>query len=361
MRRISAQELHERSIRSLAMDSSSLDLTTIEGIAGLLRRAAGFLCPSAETELSDAVFQSLRDLSNDPEHLLELIHTTLANVVAYGDLIESPAPQAQDENSPGTFLYLTPPSFVMRRDGSAFLLGIAPDNLFPLPEDYAKRVEVDGHVKRMFPLPDENLRTSLSQFGLFELPMEQWVRTPFREPAQEHVLRFNNLLGLASSSGDVSGIRILEPSKPVRYYPGRWTESRNQTGRFVARRPQAYGAELWCYFQLENGHPQKFIDLPAFEKRWRACDEAWRLQAAIDACNSTPQQFRVRSGPTNTTSVLDLFSPVPAWAQRRWDLVGRSVPRNGTLLSYVLPTSAVKEEIDFMKSLLWLVDLKEAG
>jgi hypothetical protein len=360
MRRISSLEVHERAIRSLAMDSSSLDLTTIEGIAGSLRRAAGFLCPCAETELSDAAFQSLRDLSDNPKQLLELIHTTLANLVAYGDLIESEVPQTQGENSPGILLYLTPPSFVMRKDGSAFLLGIAPDDLFPLPEDYAKRIEVDGHVKRMLPMADENLRSSLSQFGLFELPMEQWVRTPFKEPAQNHVFRFNNLLSLAPSSGTLSGIRVLESSKSVRYYPGRWAEPRNQTGRFVARRPQAYGADLWCYFQLERGNTQRFIDLPAFDKRWRACDEAWRLQAAIDACNSTPQQFRIRPGPTKTTSVLDLFSPVPAWTQRRWDLIGRPVPRNGSLLSYVLPTSAVKEEIDFMKSFLWLADLREA-
>jgi len=84
------------------------------------------------------------------------------------------------------------------------------------------------------------------------------------------------------------------------------------------------------------------------------------LHSTSVACNSTPQQFRIRPGPTKTTSVLDLFSPVPAWTQRRWDLIGRPVPRNGSLLSYVLPTSAVKEEIDFMKSFLWLADLREA-
>jgi hypothetical protein len=83
--------------------------------------------------------------------------------------------------------------------------------------------------------------------------------------------------------------------------------------------------------------------------------EAWRLQAAIDHEHGTPQMFRLRSGPRGTR-VIDLFSPVPMWAKRRWDAVGEPVESSGCLFSYKFGVDEVLEEVDFLKDKLWLVE-----
>jgi hypothetical protein len=361
MRHITLTELHELGTTALGLDPAGLDLITVEAIAGALRRAAGFACPCSHSELAEKVLESFRDLVADPQNLHNFVDATLEALLAYGDLTECRMPATEVLESSSTLLYLTPPSFVARRDGSVFLVGIAPDDLSPLPANYARRVEHAAHVRRISPLAEENLGLCLAQFGLFELRLDQWLRTPTPEPAKQYMLRFNERLASAPPAGYIPEFRMLDTDKPVRYYPGRWTQLRKQTGKFVGRRPQAYGAEVWCYVETHNGQLTRLLDFPQFEKRWRPCDEAWRLQAAIDACNASPQQYRVRSGPAQGKLVLDLFSPVPLWAQRRWDLTGHSTPPSGSLLSYVLPATALDEEIHFMKTMLWLIDSREAG
>jgi len=149
---------------------------------------------------------------------------------------------------------------------------------------------------------------------------------------------------------------LLDPAKSVRYYPARWVDKTKSTGRFIGRRPQAYGADLWCYIDLESGVPRKFLDLPLPKSRVRGCDEAWRIQAAIDARRAEPQRFRVRRGPEGWV-VLDLFSPVPMWARRRWDAVGEPVPSTGCLFSYRFRPTEIEEEIRFARDILWLAEL----
>jgi hypothetical protein len=361
MRRISAAEVHEHSVAELGLDASSLDLTTSEAIAAAVRRAAGFLCPCSQNELVSAVVQCLWDLVDNRKLLGEQVSETVEALLAYGDLVESRVSDAEALTDKGLLLYLTPPTFISRKDGSVFLLGVAPDDVSPLPTEFVSRIDYDGHVRRITPLPEEAISSTLAQFGLFQLSMEQWLRTPPPMLPRQYIRRFDEILSQAPPAGSIPGLRILDPSKSVRYYRGRWVEPQNQIGRFVARRPQAYGAELWCYVELENGNPTRLVDFPLFDKRSRACDEAWRLQAAIDASRFTAQQYRIRQGPDVRTFVLDVFSPVPLWMQRRWDLSGHPVPPSGSLLSYVLPVTAMREECTFMKDMLWLVDLREAG
>jgi len=126
----------------------------------------------------------------------------------------------------------------------------------------------------------------------------------------------------------------------------------------VARRSQAYGAQLWCYVQLLNGNPERLIDFPIDGSRWRGCDEAWRLQMAIDAQRGEPQWFRVRPGPGDMR-VVEFFSPVPMWARRRWDAVGEPVPSSGCLFAYRMTETELAEELRFVRDVLWLIDVTE--
>ena len=81
------------------------------------------------------------------------------------------------------------------------------------------------------------------------------------------------LLDAAPASFEIPGLSLIDPTSSVRYYRGRWVQPQAQTGRFVGRRSQAYGADLWCYIEMDEGQPRRFLDLPLRGSRARGCDE----------------------------------------------------------------------------------------
>ena len=356
MRRLTASELQARQVRQLGLDPDALDLTSVEVIAGALRRMSSFLCPCSASTLMRGVVQPLRGVVDDIEVAKGTVKDTLAAMIAYGDILESSDLEEDTENGTTIVLYPAPASFVVRRSGTVLLLGVASDQLSALPDDLAERVEYANHVRRLHPQPDEDLRTQLLEFGLIELSYDRWIHGPTQNTSAQLLSFINDLLDEAQPSYDVPGLVILDPKSPVRYYRGRWTEARSQTGRFVARRSQAYGNKLWCYVQLRSGNPEKVIDFPLSGNRWRGCDEAWHVQMAIDAQREVPQRFRVKPGPENTR-VIQLFSPVPMWAQRRWDAVGEPIPAFGCLFAYRLTEAEFAEELEFVREALWLEEL----
>ena len=208
-----------------------------------------------------------------------------------------------------------------------------------------------GHARRVSEVPGEDLRSSLRQLGLIELSGEKWMNSPETQSAQEH---FHQVKArLKPAVGSLAGLRILNPRLTVRFYPDRWEEAKNQSGGFVARRPQAYGNDLWCYIELDEGRPQSIVEFPSPGTRWRGCDEAWHLQMAIDANQGAPQLYRVTEG-SNGSQIIQFFSPVPMWARRRWDTIGQLGPRFGCLFSYSFLPSDIPEEINYIERRLWL-------
>ena len=96
------------------------------------------------------------------------------------------------------------------------------------------------------------------------------------------------------------------------------------------------------------------VDLPMRHRLDRACDEAWRLQAAIDCLADNPQRVRVQQR-TGNLAVLHLLSPIPSWAQRRLDAVGRALPRQrGSLISYSISDEQLEEELSFLAQTMWI-------
>jgi len=357
MKTLARSELHALAVANLGLDATSVDLGTTEALAGAIRRAAGFHCPCSAKTLLRAVLQPLIGLVDDLPAIKEATSETLEAVVAYGDLLEQRAEIPGQEGKP--LLYAAPPAFVMRRSGSAMLIGIAADQPSPLPQGLQDLIEYFNHVRRM---PADagggDRRSQLTGLGLIEISPEAWLKAPSPERYAQCLDRANTLLDAAPSTVDISGMMLLDPLQPVRYYRGRWVEHTKNSGRFIGRRPQAYGADLWCYIELEKGVPQKFLDLPLPRSPVRGCDEAWRIQAAIDAKRTEPQVFRVRRGSVGWV-VLDLFSPVPMWAQRKWDAVGEPLPRSaGSLFSYRFRQTEVEEELKFARDILWLAEVK---
>lgn len=356
MKRLSSEEVHAQKIAELGLDPTALDLTSVEGIACALRRAASFQCPCSATTLIRAVVRPLRGLVADLDSFRLLVEETLDAIIAHGDLHEHEDIGAGGGHSRARLLYAAPPGFVIRESGMVLLIGVASDQTSAIPEALHGRIQYVNHIRRIHALVGEDLRDELMQIGLVELSYEDWLKAPLAQNTTEYIGKFDGMLERAEASGDIPGLLLLDPERPVRYYRGRWVEPRSQSGRFVARRSQAYGADLWCFVRLQNGMPQRMVDLPLSPGRWRGCDEAWQLQLAIDDFLGHPQRYRLR--PLQRGSVaMDIFSPLPMWARRRWDAIGEPVPSSGCLFAYRFADTEVDEEVRFAQETLWLREL----
>lgn len=354
MRQLTRTEVHSRGIGQLQLDPTTLDLISVEAIAAALRRAARFLCPCASATLVRSVVEPLKGLVEEIEVFRESVWDTLEAMIAHGDFLEHGDIEG---SSNATLVYGAPLGFVARDSGAVILLGVSSNQLSSLPSDLADRVEYVKHLRCLRSLPNEDLSVVLPQLGLRAVSYLGWLQSPGDEAPDQHISRLDRLLDAGPASGAVPGLSILDPEQPVRYYRGRWREVRADSGRFVARRDQAYGSNLWCYVELISGEPQKLLDFPLAGSRWRGCDEAWRLQMAIDAQRGNPQRFRLLPGAEAGT-VIQFFSPVPAWAQRRWDAVGEPTTNQGCLFAYRLAESEVAEELRFARGTLWLEELE---
>ena len=353
MRRLTPAEVHGNKVAELGLDQTALDLTSIEAIAAALRRAANFLCPCAATTLVRAVVEPMRGLVEDMEETRGIVRETLEAMVALGDFLEHRDIESEETSRATVLLYAAPPSFVSRDSGAAILLGVST----PALDSLSDRIDYENHLRRLSPSLGEDLGVELEQLGFSEVPSDLWLQLPRRETPTQHLARLDRLLDTALPSGEVAGLSILDWARAVRYYRGRWTAAGSLSGRFVARRSQAYGGDLWCYIEMSEGKPERLVDLPLADSRWRGCDEAWRLQMAIDAYRGSAQLFRMHPGPGNSY-VMQFFSPLPMWARRRLDSFGHLVSSPGCLFAYRLAEAELAEEVGFATDVLWLEELK---
>ena len=354
MRVLTPAEVSAESVEKLGLDRTLLDLTSVEAIACALRRAAGFLCPCSSRTLIKAVFEPLRGVHVQTDSL-PLVVETLEAVVAQGDLLE--LRDATQEAAGSTRLFAAPPSFVPLRSGSVMLLGVAPDGVSPLPDDIEQAIEYVKHV-RILREVGTDLGERLAEMGLIEFKLSAWTKGPKSETAAEHIAGMGRLIDGAQACGDLPGIMLLDPEQPVRYHSVRWVKPSQQTGRFVGRRPQAYGADLWCLVEMYQGRAIRLVDFPTRGGVGRGCDEAWRLQAAIDYERGAPQVYRVRLEPDGSR-LVDFFSPIPMWARRRWGAIGETATASGCLLSFRFSSCEVSEELEFARRLLWLKEMRQ--
>jgi len=350
--KISADEVLKGCREVLNLPANADGVIDDKLLAALLRRAAGILCPCSRSTLALSVFESLQYLSNDADQLSEQIDAAVESLIISGDLLELSQVTIDDPAVKGTWVFAAPPSFVARPSGSVFLIGVVSDEVTPLPASFGSRVIHEGYTRIIAPQPSEDLPSVLRELGLIELSEGVWLKTPKKESATELYDRMVHRLMGQLSSGTVDGLTIIDPARGVDYYNGRWISPKKETGSFVARRPQAYGAPIWGFAMLADGVAIKFLDLPLKATRWRGCDDAWYLQMAIDHRRGTPQVYRRRSSPGG--AYLDFFSPLPLWAQRRLAILGRPAARHKCLFSYYVPERELAAEEEFLQERLWL-------
>jgi len=281
------------------------------------------------------------------------------DLIACGDLLELSQVAVQDSTLTGAWLFAAPPAFVLRPSGSIFLTGVVPDHEMFLPDSLARRVAHQGFTRVIAPLPNEDLATELRELGIHEMSESAWLKTPKAQSAQHLLADMGERLASQPPSGSVEGLQILDSQRSVKFYRGRWVTPQTQTGRFVARRPQAYGAPIWCFVEIERGIPIRLLDLPSRRTRWRGCDIAWHLQMAIDHSRKVPQQYRRVYKQDDIR--FDFFSPLPQWAQRRLLTFGRPETPAKCLMSYVLPRVEAATEERFLQERLWLVRSEDSN
>lgn len=353
MRFTSNGEVREKLVSSLGLNPVIYELGSTEVLAALVRRAAGFVCPCTYQELLRSTLEPLNALVEQEDSLIEHLDAVIEQLISYGDLVEQAQAIDGDQSKSRALIYVTPPSFIMRSSGSAMLLGIAPERRSVLPANLEAKVEYHGHARVLLAQAEEGLEVTLAGLGLILVKPHTAFGAPPPTTPLSHLDHANQVLNMAPRVNELPSFVYLESSRDVRFYRGRWVRNGKASGRFVGRRPRAFGSDLWSYIELLDGQPQRLIDFPLPHSKGKACDEAWRLQAAIDANRGVPQVFRSRPTSSERTS-LDFFSPIPSWAQRRWDFLGAPCSCKGTLISYSFPTNEVEEEFRFARDVLWL-------
>ncbi len=355
IRELTRDELRYGIARTLGLEKWSSDAILVRAA---LRRAIYPLAPTSRSNLLRAVSAPLAALDVDREAIEEC----LDELIAYGDIFEMKRLADDPWDTPAVVLRPAPPSFVCRADGSVAILGIAGDYQSALTPDLDALIDNTGPIRTLPPIEGRNISDELILLGLVQLTEANWLQLPVRQSPAQFVEHFEQALArLTPTATGISQLEILDPSKSVRFYKGRWTTpSRTTDGLRLARRPQEYGAPHWSIALFDSGVATKLIDLLEDDGRDRPRDIAWRFQAALDAVLGQPQQMTVRV--SSGGAALDFYSPLPAFAERHLALVGSKVIGKGRLFSIELPTSKLEAEIDFLECFLWMrVNRGEVG
>lgn len=322
-------------------------------VAQAVRRASYILAPCGQSRLQSTVVGSLRGIGPSDEEVERVVADVIEDLIVFGDLLEMRSAESDLWESSYT-LRPAPPAFVMRPDGGAFIVGIAGDDISPLSSDLEARLHHNGLLRILRPAPDEDLRSALDDLGLAELKENAWLRIPPQQDPTSYLASWHSQLASQPPSSAIDDLMIIDPTRPSHFYKGRWTTNlRGLSGTFVARRPQAYGAPIWCLAQLDGGRLRKFLDFVSKGDRVRPADIAWRVQLALDAANGTPQQFARDGGDTDI--VLSFFAPLPSWTERRLATTGAHLDQSGgALFSFKFQAADAADQIKFLREHMWL-------
>ncbi len=310
----------------------------------MLRLAAARLCPCPPTQLRSAAAMSLKGLFSDAVVGTDQLGEDLDALIGSGDLM-----RAVDPNEQGRVLtYLSPPMYVRRATGAVFITGGVPEGELP----FFERVHHHGVYRELVPAPtDEELLAE----EVYPFPMDAWMASPPQRTATDFLANLNVALDSSGPSGDVGDFEVFDPERPGTHYQQRWTAPKARSGRYLARRRNRWGARGWGFAELQSGQSLKWLSLPALDKRFRGCDEAWQIIYALDSARGKPQAVTVlRSKGANTR--LGFSAPLPMWAEKRLMLSGEGIPGAlaHSMIAFDVADQEGAEELAFLKDHLWV-------
>ncbi len=352
MRKIESREISEQVVREFGLDPSRFTIESPEVLAAILQRIAVFRCPCPPATLIGNAMECTSVLHPDgDEGLRALYGDILDDLVAYGDLaIEIDRSSGRNVR----LLFLQQPVFTRRRSRYVLIHGLAAEEPDLIPVALHPRVTRIRHIRRLEIYDGEDPEQILSPFGFVEMKEERWLQLPRLGEPGEYIERLDTCLSAVKPRASALAIDVLSPDSSVRNYRNRWTKTIPLRGRFVARRPQLYGADLWCYAESEEGRLVRFLDLPVSVGVRTGWDEAWALQAAIDYHRGHPQEYQVCKQEENT-GTIELFSPIPSWIVRKWQSIGAPAnPKGGGLFAYSFEEADLPQEAKFLEERLWM-------
>lgn len=327
-------------------DAATLEHTSNALIAQSLRRSVFIAAPCSARSARSLVVAALAPLIETQEAFDDRVGSVLEDLIAIGDVLEM-----RRENTDGSELVLrpAPPSFVMRDDGTFILLGVAGDEITPLvngPVSFRS-----SGLRTIRPADSSACKLALLDLGLIELTSSMWMHSPATTTADTFLEGWLARLPQAPHPERVE--ELLDTSTPTTFYRGRWRPVRDDdSGVYLARRPQKYGARLWSLVEVKAGLVHRLVDVHSKDARIRDCDEAWRIQAAFDAIAGAPQKVGVIEEEEST--ILSFFSPLPAWAVRRLTAIGDQFKPIGALLGFRIPNQNTNDELRWLEKTLWL-------
>jgi hypothetical protein len=326
-------------------------------LSAMLRWTAGALCPCSRAMLRAALVESLGHLDQEPATLPARLESLIDDLLVAGDLLELSEVTTGDTEARGTWVFAAPPAFVERKSGSIFLTGIVPDQDGWLPDNIRDRIVISNNTRSIKPKAGEDLAAQLLSEGLSKLPETTWLKAPKTVAPVEALSKARQRLASEQQCAPVQGLEIIDPDTKPTYYKGRWTSPKDHTGLFVARRPQEFGAALWCMAEIHSGSLKRIVDLPFRGYRWRGCDAAWHLQMAIDRERDAPQRYSLDPCDDGTCR-LSFYSPLPLWAERRLMILGTKCQGTRSLFAYKIPADEAAQEEEFLQENLWLAPVE---
>lgn len=317
-----------------------------ENLSCLIRRAASILCPCTPNMLVMSIVKPLEIYNNESE-IEEKVLKLLEKMIESGEIIQS-----NDENMKET-VRIIPPTYIRVVENYVYIMGGQCDNNNYVPDIFRNRIEYYGHLRRIKMEKEEEYKI-LEVNGFVELSLGSWLKMPKKETYESYKKNIDKYMDeRIIEKNNYLNVKIIETCRKVDWYKGRWTDSKGKSGRYVGRRERKYGPDLWCYFEIKNGLVKKLVDLPIRDLRWRACDEAWRLQMAIDACNGANQKYTIKK-IFNNSYVIKYFSPLPLWYRRRMQFIGVERKPEGCMISFEIKEENINEEKRICEEYMWL-------
>lgn len=331
---------------------------SIEGLAEFARHIASFECPCSERQLVGSLARYLSGtlasgLKSDTSGLnVELAGKLVDGLLDHGDLIEVTGAESNSR-----LIALRAPAVCALSRHRVIVLGIVPAGSDSLPAIYRASRELKGYGRILTVQDSATVLNELHAAGYVVISEAEWVQLPDQLNAKLHLNSYTSRFKTDISVGPIEGLRVLDAERPVGHYKSRWISKPVHDGDFVARRQRQYGNEAWAFVRLLGLEPVSLIDFPTKNFTYRACDEAWHLQQAIDYLNGHPQRYRVI--PLDNGGVqLRFLSPIPQWAHRRLTSLGEQVNAADCLFAYCFPSAAAAaDEAHFVETRMWLSPL----
>lgn len=338
----------------LCLERAASPQDAVALVASVVRRLCGFMCPCPQSALATAAKRSLRALPDISEKIDEVIAAVLEDLLVGGDLIELAQVALTGLEEKPTWLFCAPPSFLKSAE-RLYIFGIAPDDAPFLPARLLDRLRYDGSTRFIDATTNESLDEVFASLGLRRLVETTWLsKTSIEAPGafiERVVLPRIRQGGLV---GAMPGVSVLRHADSIQTrYRDRWALLEAESGLFIGRMEQPYGAPLWYVMDLHGGQVERALVLPFYDIASRACDQAWRIQLAIDAHSGHPASYSMRNESDGCR--IDSSFPLPLSAKRRLLYLGgmtnHQTRHDG---SFWIPFAACETAERFLQTDLWL-------